>query len=179
MHERYRTLLGHFRHESGHYYFDRLVVDSEWIDEFRALFGDERQDYGEALKRHYANGPASDWADRFVSSYASSHPWEDWAETWAHYLHMLDTLETAASCGLALKPRKAGEPTIDSVTVPARTDTFEDTLHDWFALTYVLNSLNRSIGMPDSYPFTLSTPVLEKLEFVHKVVRAQKDKAAA
>jgi len=179
MHERYRTLLGHFRHESGHYYFDRLVVGSEWIDEFRTLFGDERQDYGKALKRHYANGPVADWEDRFVSSYASSHPWEDWAETWAHYLHMLDTLETANSCGLALKPKKAGEPEIDSVAVPTRTDTFEDTLHDWFALTYVLNSLNRSIGMPDSYPFKLSTPVLEKLEFVHKVVRAQKAKAAA
>jgi len=108
-----------------------------------------------------------------VSSYASSHPWEDWAETWAHYLHMIDTLETAHSCGLALKPRKPDEPAIDSITLPTKTDSFDDTLHDWFALTYVLNSLNRSIGMPDSYPFKLSTPVLEKLEFVHKVVRAQ------
>lgn len=174
MHERYRTLLGHFRHESGHYYFDRLVVGSEWIDGFRALFGDERQDYGEALKRHYGAGPAADWEERFVSSYASSHPWEDWAETWAHYLHMLDTLETAHACGLSLNPRKPDEPSLDSVTLPTRTAAFADTLHDWFALTYVLNSLNRSIGMPDSYPFKLSTPVLEKLEFVHKVVRAQR-----
>lgn len=179
MHERYRTLLGHFRHESGHYYFDRLVVGSEWIDEFRALFGDERQDYGEALKRHYSEGPVADWEERFVSSYASSHPWEDWAETWAHYLHMLDTLETAHACGLSLSPRKPDEPAIDSVTLPTRTDTFADTLHDWFALTYVLNSLNRSIGTPDSYPFKLSTPVLEKLEFVHKVVRAQMTQAKA
>jgi hypothetical protein len=173
MHERYRTLLGHFRHESGHYYFDRLVVDSEWIDEFRTLFGDERQDYGEALKRHYSEGPAADWASQFVSSYASSHPWEDWAETWAHYLHMLDTLETANACGLSLHPVKADEPEIEKITLPAKTDAFEDIQRDWFALTYVLNSLNRSIGMPDSYPFTLSTPVLEKLGFVHKVVRAQ------
>jgi hypothetical protein len=179
MHERYRTLLGHFRHESGHYYFDRLVVGSEWIDEYRALFGDERQDYGEALKRHYSNGPADDWQSHFVSSYASSHPWEDWAETWAHYLHMLDTLETANSCGLALHPRKKDEPALDSVTLPTKTDDLDDILHDWFALTYVLNSLNRSIGMPDSYPFTLSTPVLEKLGFVHKVVRAQMKAPAA
>ncbi|MDY0964567.1 putative zinc-binding peptidase [Massilia sp. CFBP9026] len=179
MHERYRTLLGHFRHESGHYYFDRLVANSPWIDEYRSLFGDERQDYGESLKRHYENGPADDWAERFVSSYASSHPWEDWAETWAHYLHMIDTLETAHSCGLQLKPRKADEPALDGITLPTRTDAFDDTLSDWFALTYVLNSLNRSIGMPDSYPFTLSPPVLEKLHFVHRVVRAQIKQATA
>ncbi|GGZ01360.1 putative zinc-binding metallopeptidase [Pseudoduganella plicata] len=173
MHERYRTLLGHFRHESGHYYFDRLVVGTDWIDEYRALFGDERADYGEALKRHYAEGPRADWASHFVSSYASSHPWEDWAETWAHYLHMMDTLETAHSCGLALNPPKPNEPALEIAVPPAKTDAFDETVSEWFALTYVLNSLNRSIGMPDSYPFTLSTPVLEKLAFVHKVVRAQ------
>ena len=173
MHERYRTLLGHFRHESGHYYFDRLVADTEWIDSFRALFGDERADYGVALQNHYNNGPVAGWEDHFVSSYASSHPWEDWAETWAHYLHMLDTLETASACGLSLHPVKAGEPSLESITLPQKTGHFDETLHDWFALTYVLNSLNRSIGMPDSYPFKLSTPVLEKLEFVHKVVKGQ------
>jgi len=173
MHERYRTLLGHFRHESGHYYFDRLIVGSEWIDEYRALFGDERADYGAALQRHYAEGPPADWESRFVSTYASSHPWEDWAETWAHYLHMMDTLETAHACGLALNPRKAGEPSLEIAVAPAKTDAFDDTVSEWFSLTYVLNSLNRSIGMPDSYPFTLSPPVLEKLAFVHKVVRAQ------
>ena len=174
MHERYRTLLGHFRHESGHYYFDRLVADSPWIDGFRALYGDERADYGEALQRHYSAGPVANWEERFVSSYASSHPWEDWAETWAHYLHMLDTLETAHACGLSLKPARPDEPSLEGVTLPARIDTFDDTIADWFALTYVLNSLNRSIGMPDSYPFKLSTPVLEKLTFVHKVVASYK-----
>jgi hypothetical protein len=173
MQERYRTLLGHFRHESGHYYFDRLVVGTDWIDEYRSLFGDERADYGEALKRHYAEGPPADWEARFVSSYASSHPWEDWAETWAHYLHMMDTLETAHACGLALNPSKANEPSLEISVAPAKTDAFDNTVSEWFALTYVLNSLNRSIGMPDSYPFTLSTPVLEKLAFVHRVVREQ------
>jgi len=178
MQERYRTLLGHFRHESGHYYFDRLVADSEWIEPYRALFGDERQDYGVSLQRHYAQGPVPDWEQHFVSSYASAHPWEDWAETWAHYLHMLDTLETAHACGLSLKPAKPDEPSLDAVALPTRTDSFDDTVKNWFALTYVLNSLSRSIGMPDAYPFQLSTPVLEKLEFVHTVVRAQLDKAA-
>ena len=175
MHERYRTLLGHFRHESGHYYFDRLVAGSTWIDDYRALFGDERQDYAGSLQRHYSAGPPADWESRFVSSYASSHPWEDWAETWAHYLHMLDTLETAHACGLSLKPAKANEPSLSNVALPTKTASFDDTLSDWFALTYVLNSLNRSIGMPDSYPFKLGPPVLAKLEFVHKVVRAQLD----
>jgi hypothetical protein len=173
MHERYRTLLGHFRHESGHYYFDRLVAGSPWIDEFRALFGDEREDYGEALKRHYGEGPPADWESRFVSTYASSHPWEDWAETWAHYLHMMDALETAHACGMSLHPTRPDEPSLEIPVPPLKAQTFEETLNEWFALAYVLNSLNRSMGMPDSYPFKLCTPVLAKLAFVDKVVRAQ------
>lgn len=173
MHERYRTLLGHFRHESGHYYFDRLVAGTPWLDECRSLFGDERADYGASLQRHYAEGPPADWEDRFVSSYASAHPWEDWAETWAHYLHMMDTLETAHACGVSLHPRKPNEPALEIAVAPAKTDAFDATLHDWFALTYVLNSLSRSIGMPDAYPFTLSPAVMTKLAFVHKVVRAR------
>lgn len=103
MGEPYRTLLGHLRHEVGHYYWDRLVRDTVWLDDYRALFGDERADYAEALNRNYTQGPPPDWAQRFVSTYASSHPWEDWAETWAHYLHMVDTLGTAMRFGLDAK----------------------------------------------------------------------------
>ena len=116
MHEGYRTLLGHFRHEVGHYYWDRLVRDGEWIDGFRELFGDEREDYDEALQRHYKQGAPADWQERFVSAYASSHPWEDWAETWAHYLHMTDTLETAIDCGLSLRPKRSDEPSLKPST---------------------------------------------------------------
>lgn len=108
MREPYRTLLGHLRHEVGHYYWDRLVRDSAWLDEFRSLFGDERASYADALKKNYEEGPPVDWPLRFVSSYASSHPWEDWAETRAHYLHMDDTLDTALSFGLG-----AGDVEID------------------------------------------------------------------
>lgn len=179
MHEPYRTLLGHFRHESGHYYFDRLIVGSEWLEGCRAVFGDERQDYSESLKRHYENGPPPDWDQSFVSSYATSHPWEDWAETWAHYLHMIDTLDTAHACGVSLKPRKAAEPALEISASPMKIQSFDELIADWFALTYVLNSLNRSVGMPDSYPFTLSTPVLDKLRFVDKVVLAQAHKPKA
>ena len=110
MHEPYRTLLGHMRHESGHYYWDRLIAPTSEIDEFRSLFGDERADYAAALSTYYDRGAPADWQERFVSAYASSHPWEDWAETWAHYLHMIDTLETAAACRSlvdAAPPRRA------------------------------------------------------------------------
>lgn len=172
MGEPYRTLLGHFRHESGHFYFDRLIVNSDRLEPFRTLFGDERQDYGVCLQAHYDNGPPANWSQRFVSAYASMHPWEDWAETWAHYLHMVETLDTAHSCGMTLKPTKPGEPELVIEQEPERSDDFDDILDDWFSLAYVLNSLNRSIGMPDPYPFTLSTPVIDKLRFIHDVVRA-------
>lgn len=179
MAEPYRTLLGHFRHESGHYYFDRLIAGSAWLEPFRQRFGDEREDYGAALQKHYDNGPRADWEEQFVSAYASSHPWEDWAETWAHYLHMFDTLETAYACGVQLRPRHAGEQKLVIASPPAATDSFDELAREWFALTYVLNSLSRSIGMPDSYPFTLSTPVLEKLRFVHDVVNGASPAPAA
>jgi hypothetical protein len=173
--EQYRTLLGHFRHESGHYYFDRLIANSEWLTPYRELFGDERTDYAESLKQHYEN-PRADWETSFVSAYASSHPWEDWAETWAHYLHMIDTLETAHACGLSLTPRKADEPQLSIDKPPLKIDAFEEIMNDWFALSYVLNSLNRSVGMPDPYPFKLAPAVHQKLGFVHQLIQAQSEK---
>lgn len=173
MGETYRTLLGHFRHESGHFYFDRLVAKTKWIEPFRALFGDERADYALCLQTHYDRGPPTDWRERYVSAYASMHPWEDWAETWAHYLHMIDTLDTAYACGMSLRPRKPDEPELIIAAPPLAAADFDDVMSDWFALTYVLNSLNRSVGMPDPYPFALSTPAIDKLRFVHDVVQAQ------
>ena len=180
MHEPYRTLLGHFRHEVGHYYWDRLIDESDRLEPFRQLFGDERDDYGEALKRHYDAGPPANWQMQFVSTYASSHPWEDWAETWAHYLHMTDTLETAAACGLSLRPKQPGEPALKSVPDPTgeRPATFERLIESWFPLTYMLNNLNRGLGLPDSYPFVLSPPVVEKLRFIHETVAGQQPPAA-
>src|SRR5205085_11879455 len=109
--EPYRTLLGHFRHEIGHYYWTRLVDDTRRT-RYREVFGDEREDYAKALDRHYRGGAPADWQGRFVSAYASAHPWEDWAETWAHYVHMTDTLETANECGLSLRPPRADEPSL-------------------------------------------------------------------
>jgi hypothetical protein len=173
MGEPYRTLLGHFRHEIAHYYWDRLVADSPEIDEFRRLFGDEREDYGAALQRHYANGPAPDWAERFVTAYASSHPWEDFAETWAHYFHMVDTLETAFAFGLRLRPKVAKgadlSAAIDFDPYVAEMDRIIDA---WLPLTFAVNSINRSMGQPDLYPFVIPPPVIWKLTFIHDRIHA-------
>jgi hypothetical protein len=174
LHEPYRTVLGHFRHESAHYYWDRLIKDSDRLDGFRQHFGDEREDYGKALKRYYQEGPPTDWQQHSVSAYASSHPWEDWAETWAHYLHMTDTLETAIACGLSLRPRRPDEPILrpNMMLHGGRPESFEQMIERWFSLTYVLNSLNRGLGLRDAYPFVLSSGAIEKLRFVHDSISA-------
>ena len=110
--EPYRTLLGHLRHEVGHYYWDVLVRDGGKIEACRAVFGDESVDYQEALDRHYQTGAPAGWEENFVSAYATMHPWEDFAETWTHYLHMVDTLDTAASFGMAVDPGVSDDPTL-------------------------------------------------------------------
>ncbi len=171
MHEPYRTLLGHMRHESGHFYWERLICDKSPLPEFRRLFGDERTDYASALRMHYEQGAPPDWQHRVVSAYASSHPWEDWAETWAHYLHMVDTLETAATCGLSMQPARDDEPALPEVpAVHTGTSSFDALIEAWFPLTYALNNLNRGMGLVDAYPFVLSPAAIEKLRFVHEVI---------
>jgi hypothetical protein len=173
--ESYRTLLGHFRHEIGHYYWSNLIDGSERLDGWRELFGDERTDYASALERHYETGPPADWAARYVSAYAAMHPWEDWAETFAHYLHIRDTLGTAGAYGLILAgpPRR---PDAGLVAAPGSTDPerepFERVLEDWLPLTYALNAINRSMGRDDLYPFTLAPAVVDKLAFAHETVLA-------
>lgn len=174
MREPYRTLLGHFRHESGHFYFERLIDGSEWIERFRDLFGDERLQYGDALQTYYRDGPPRDWNQRFISAYASSHPWEDWAETWTHYLHIVSTLDTAFACGLRVQPRQKNEPTLKIDATPLHVQAFSQLMANWFALSYVLNSLNRSVGTPDAYPFTLSPAVIAKLQLIHEVILARR-----
>lgn len=171
--ERYRSLLGHLRHESAHFYWTPLVANSGRLDEFRGLFGDERQDYLAALANHHSQGAPTDWQSRHVSAYASSHPWEDWAETWAHYLHMVDALDTAEANGM--EPRAAGFVTgtvwpFKSYDV-YRAETFVALMERWVPLTLSLNSLNRSMGHNDFYPFVISEPARTKLAFVHTAIR--------
>lgn len=154
--ELYRTLLGHFRHESGHYYFNKLICNDSMRAQFRDLFGDETVSYDLALDKYYAEKSFLAFDPNLISHYAQSHPLEDWAEVWAHYLHMIDTLETAKDYGL-----HQGS---------IRFDDFEETLFKWSELTLLLNSLNRSMGLEDAYPFVLSELALRKLRFVHDLI---------
>ncbi len=174
MHEPYRTLLGHFRHEIGHYYWDRLIRDTPWIAECREIFGDERADYAQALQQHYS-APATDWAQRYVSAYASSHPWEDWAECWAHYMHVQDGLETAAAWGLSLAhamPVSSGKPATKPKPLDLKAPLEPALIEQWLPVSQFINAMDRCLGTRDSYPFVLPTPVVGKLAFIHKVVAA-------
>lgn len=155
MNEASRTLLGHFRHEIGHYYWDRLIRDDDRLDSFRALFGDERVDYQAALKRHYRDGPPGDWQQRFISGYATAHPWEDWAECWGHYLQITDALETAHALDMGV----------------ARPRDFDELIRTWTRVSISVNLMNRSMGLRDAYPFVLNDPVIEKLRYIHELIR--------
>lgn len=180
MGEPYRTLLGHFRHEIGHYYWDRLVRDAPAVlARCRALFGDERADYGEALARHYAAGAPADWPGRFISAYASCHPWEDFAETWAHYIHMVDALETAHAFGLVVRPRLRGTAALEAAVGfdPYTSGDLDDLVAAFVPVTVALNSVNRSLGQPDLYPFVLPGAVLDKLRFIHDLIRGAHESA--
>ena len=166
MDEPYRTLLGHFRHEIGHSYFYRLIGSShKHLTRFRELFGDPDADYQDALDRHYDQGAPDGWNANYVSSYATMHPAEDWAETFAHYLHIRDTLDTAAAFGFA----PAGATFDRRVLGPSAFDTL---IEMWLPLAWSLNMVNRSMGRDDLSPVVLPTPVLEKMRFVHTIIDA-------
>jgi hypothetical protein len=171
MGEPYRTVLGHLRHEIGHYYFPVLTADEAARDRARELFGDERADYSAALDRHYADGPPHDWQASFVSAYATAHPSEDWAETFAHYLHIRDALQTAAAYGVRVDgPNAPARGELDSMPED-RPSSFEDVVAEWLPLTYALNAINRSMGRSDLYPFVLSEPATRKLALIDELVR--------
>jgi hypothetical protein len=165
-------MLGHFRHEVGHYYQWVLVEQTDWIDECRELFGDERASYADALDRHYREGAPEGWGDSFISEYATMHPWEDFAESFAHYLHITATLGTAAAGGVVMQAdRVAG--LVDADVVPRRSyreASTHEMLADWHWLSLLFNRANHAMGKGDLYPFTLSPPVERKLDFVHRVV---------
>ena len=174
MGEPYRTLLGHFRHEVGHYIWDRLVRDGPRLDECREVFGDDREDYEAALERHYENGPPLDWQSRFVSTYATCHPWEDFAETWAHYLHIIDALEMTRAYNLDLSPSvdQAGEFHVDHAVDPYSDTPMQTLVNVWLPVSTALNSFNNTLGKEDLYPFILSPPVVTKLGFIHSLVHS-------
>jgi hypothetical protein len=174
--EPYRTLVGHFRHEIGHWYWDRLVRDTPARVRFTELFGDAGQDYAAALARYYQSGPPPDWQSELVSAYAAAHPWEDFAETWAHYFHIVDTLETGGSYRISLTPRLDHDQVLTTsldFDVYARDLPIATLIDAWVALSTALNSFNRSMGLADAYPFVLAPRVIEKLGFIHELVRTR------
>jgi len=176
MAEPYRTLIGHFRHEVGHYYWERLIANQPYQQEkFRSFFGDERLDYGEALDAHYKSEATHDWHQYYISRYAASHPWEDWAETWAHYLHLVDMLETAFHFSMETGSKLVSDSPLKMQANfdPYQEQNFDLIIDSFVPLTYAINSLNRSMGQQDIYPFVISNTVIQKMRFVHDLIRAE------
>jgi len=172
MGEPYRTLLGHFRHEVGHHYWSRLVeTDPAELAAFRKVFGDETIDYAQALQDHYGGNSPKVWTDDYVSFYATAHPWEDFAETFAHYLHMVDTLATIGGFGMRMAaftgPEGSIEPAIDFDPYTAATDRLGRQMVPW---SFALNAANRSMGQPDLYPFHLSPAITAKIDYVNRLI---------
>lgn len=175
MGEPYRTLLGHLRHEVGHYYWDVLVRDAGREDECAAIFGDASQDYAAALQRHYKEGPPAEWDETHVSSYATAHPWEDWAETWAHMMHMIDGLDTARSFSV--------DPAGNCLDDPHTIADAANLVSAWVPLARAMNAMNRSMGRQDFYPFVISPVIAGKLGYhlglIHTPSVAEGDQVAA
>ncbi len=169
--EPYRTVLGHLRHEIGHYFWPSFTAEPDALAEFRELFGDESISYEDALARHYQSGPPVDWPDNFVSAYATMHPWEDWAETFAHYLHIQAGLETAAAFGLetGLRTKVAARRSLQDGEPAGAVGSM---IHEWLTLSFGLNAMSYALGQESLYPFVLGTTVVKKLDFVHRCIRA-------
>ena len=184
MSEKYRTLLGHFRHELGHYYFNKLILISKEKHELcKKYFGNDEEDYSKALKKYYKKGAPKDWDKDFISEYATMHPYEDWAETWAHYMHIMDTLETAknfnitgSTTGKTQENENVGDLNLPQDSYFFSSQTSINTILDtWMDFAIILNSLNRSMGMNDAYPFVLTQAVRTKLSFIHHAIHDSLD----
>ena len=173
MNEPYRTLLGHFRHETGHFIWNKMVRDAGKLDGFRAVFGDERADYNQAVEAHYARGPAAGWGANYISYYATTHPWEDFAECFAHVLHIVDSLETAHIYGIALAPLSHQEMTAYANFDPYTVLDFDRIADVWIPLSVALNSIHHSMGERDLYPFILTPAIKAKLKYVHSLITRQ------
>jgi hypothetical protein len=175
--EPYRTLVGHLRHEVGHYFWDQLIRDSpEILAEFRALFGNETIDYGKALQKYYKTTTQKNWQKSYISEYATSHPWEDWAETWAHYLHIMDMVETGYFFRISVKPTVKNKVLKTRVSFdPYKMQNFDTIIQTCVPLSFAVNSMNRAMGIPDIYPFVISPAIVEKLRFIHRLLLSKRN----
>ncbi len=167
--EPYRTILGHFRHEVGHYYFSRLIEDTPEVENFRILFGDERMSYEEAKSKHYGEG-GSGWSTDYVSAYATMHPWEDFAETFAHLMHIIDALATLDGFGMRMTKWswRVEEPSVEFDPYHAETAQL---VEEWGPFAFAENAINRSMGQPDLYPFQLSDTIVAKLDYINRLLQ--------
>ena len=172
MQEPYRTLIGHLRHEVGHYFWERLIFrEQNVLPEFRVIFGNEEENYSDALQNYYKNSTPEDWRDAYISKYATSHPWEDWAETWAHYLHIMDMVETAHFFGLEVNSKQISEKMkITSTYDPYKVKDFKTIVQTCVPLSFAVNSINRAMGIPDVYPFVITPTVVKKMNFIHELL---------
>lgn len=170
--EPYRTLIGHLRHETGHYFWEKIISKhKDNLKDFREIFGDERLNYTEALQTYYKEGPSPNWQTSFISKYATSHPWEDWAETWAHYLHIMDMVETAHFFGLNIKQRQNSKAQKNDKTFdPYTVNDFETIIQTGIPLSFAVNSFNRAMGMNDVYPFIINKGVIKKMNYIHNLL---------
>jgi hypothetical protein len=169
--EPYRTLLGHFRHEVGHFYWELLVAETRLKGPFRLIFGDESRSYQDSLQQYHGRVDRSYDRNAYISEYASSHPWEDWAETFAHFLHIVSVLDSVAGLPLSLDFRL-----LETLQDPYLESDFNALLASWTPLAYSMNELNRSLGLGDVYPFQLSAVMSGKLHFVHMVVQGYRNR---
>lgn len=172
--EPYRTLIGHLRHECGHYFWERLVEPNRVaLESFRSIFGDERNSYKAALDIYYQKPPNENWRTSFISKYATAHPWEDWAETWAHYLHIMDMVETAYFFRLKVEPtlEQSEQELNTSISFdPYNVEDFDKIIATSGPLSFAVNSINRAMGHQDAYPFVITPPVVDKLKFIHRLL---------
>ena len=170
--EPYRTLIGHLRHEVGHYFWNLLIrSDFDALQRFRTIFGNEENNYNDALQSYYRNGAPKNWRQYFISEYATSHPWEDWAETWAHYLHIMDMVETAHFFGLEVTDKTISQNLrVTSTFDPYTIGDFETIVRVCIPISYAVNSINRAMGISDVYPFVITSPVINKMKFIHELL---------
>ncbi len=180
LNENMRTVLGHLRHETSHHLYQRFVENRPSQQTFRQVFGDDTADYGQALAKHYDKGAPADWSANYISAYASCHPLEDWAETAAHFLLMLDALETAQSermelQGWTLANAQPASNLEDAALLNDEAVTARLVTHEWLPLTRFLNAMSRSLGQRDYYPYVLSDAVIRKLSFVRFILLAASD----
>jgi hypothetical protein len=152
-----RTLIGHMRHEYGHF-LDLCCIQGDLLRaKYVELFGDPATvDYAEAKTRYYAQGPTGNWPESYVSAYASMHPWEDFAETVNVYLDLMALAETA---------RDQLGSNIDT-SANGCVATFISELLD---LAITVSEFNFDMGLNALLPERFNDEVVCKLSYVHSL----------